>query len=107
MAMSIQDLVDSTSGWKAPIRMPSAQELTQLGRPPTVFLSKGHDFAFDVFGRSVRMTIGGPGTVIDRLDALSLDPVDPLVAGGPGDLISVTPFDHRPLATRVVARSDK
>ena len=49
------------------------------------------------------MTIGGPEAIFDRLQALGLNAVDPLVAGGPGDLITVTQFAHRPLATRVVA----
>jgi len=103
MAVSIQDLVDRTSGRKASTRMPSLQDLAQLGGSPVVLLSKQQDLALDVFRRSVRMAIGSPRAVIDRLQALRLDPVDPLVAGGPGDLISVTQLAHRPLATRVVA----
>jgi hypothetical protein len=103
MAVSIQDLVDRTSGRKASAWMPSLQDLAQLGGPPAVLLSKREDLTFDVFGRSVRMAIGGPRAVLDRLQAFNLDPVDPLVTGGPRDLVSVTQFAHRPLATRVVA----
>ena len=76
LAVSIQDLVDRTSGRKAPIRMPSLHDLSQLGRSPAVLLSEHQDFSLDLFGRSVRMAIGSPGAVFDRLQALGLDPVD-------------------------------
>jgi hypothetical protein len=103
MAVSIQDLVHRTPGWKAPARMSFLEDFTQLGGSPAVLLSKHQDLAFNVLRCSVRMAVGSPGTVFDRLQALGLDAVDPLVAGGPRDLISVTQFAHRPLAIRVVA----
>jgi hypothetical protein len=54
----IQDLVDRTSGREMPVRMPSLQDLTELGRSPAVLLSEQQDLALDVFGRSVGMAIG-------------------------------------------------
>ena len=67
LTVPIQDLVDGAPGWNAPTRMPSLQDLAQLGGTPAVLLSKYQNLTLDVFGNSVRMPIGSPGAVIDRL----------------------------------------
>ncbi len=74
LAVSIQERVDCASGRKTPTRVPSHHDLTQLGRPPAVLLSKYENLTLDVFGRSIRMAIGSPGAVVDRLQTLHLDP---------------------------------
>ena len=69
LAVSIQERVDCASGRKTPTRVPSLHDLTQLGCSPAVLLSKYQNLALDVFGCSIRMAIGSPGTVINCLQA--------------------------------------
>jgi hypothetical protein len=103
LAVSFQQFVYCASGRNMPSRMLSLDDLPKLRCAPAILLSKREDLALDALRRSVRVTKWRTRAIFDGLQAFILDPVNPFVSGGPGDLVSVTQFTHRPLATRVVA----
>jgi hypothetical protein len=60
-------------------------------------ISKGPYLTLDAIRRSIRLVKRRSGVIFDSVEAFILDPVDPFVSGGPGDLISITQLTHRPL----------
>jgi len=104
LAVAIQHSVDGTPGRKvASQRMSSLEDLEKLLGAPAVLRAQGQDLPLDGLGGSIGVHRGRPRSVFGALSALMPDPLDPLVAGGPGDPIAAAQLAHRPLATLVVA----